>query len=117
MPEAPPLNKYDMKTWEWTVGREFYDHASERAAYLLEQGIELFNTPETAPAKLQAAIEAATWFEVCEAQDPDYATHNLKNLGTYSHSRGCQVGPSSWRARRVGWQVGWLAGWLACARS
>mmetsp|Transcript_72656 Transcript_72656/g.206890 ORF Transcript_72656/g.206890 Transcript_72656/m.206890 type:complete len:880 (-) Transcript_72656:73-2712(-) len=81
MPEAPPLEKYDMKTWEWTVGREFYDHAAERGAYLLEKGIELFNTPETAPAKMQAAVEAATWFEVCEAQDPDYATHNLKNLG------------------------------------
>ena len=32
----PPVDKYDEETWEWTVGKDYWDHRASSAAYKLE---------------------------------------------------------------------------------
>ena len=35
-PNGARQPKYGEDTWEWTIGREFYDHIADRGAFLLE---------------------------------------------------------------------------------
>ena len=35
-PDGARQPKYAEDTWEWTIGREFYDHIADRGAFLLE---------------------------------------------------------------------------------
>ena len=49
----PDDAQFSDETWEWTVGREFMDHAGEHAAYLLEQNLALDNLQEAFKAEAQ----------------------------------------------------------------
>jgi len=81
--------------WEWTVGREFFDHATDHAAHLLELTLA---QDENAPASNQAnnanqaslrmwrLLRAASWLELAVNLDPHLKTSALKNLGlAYMH--------------------------------
>ena len=73
-----PPALYTQETWEWTIGREVFDHVAERAAYILEAAIE---APETDPKRPRYLFEAAVWLEYCRAYDHDLPTHTVKNSG------------------------------------
>jgi len=68
---------YDEQTWEWTIQREVFDHAAERAAYILERAIDA----EPSPMRQRHLFEAAIWLEYCLAYDLNPPTSVAKNLG------------------------------------
>ena len=47
----PPLAKYGRGTWEWTIGREFFDHIADRGAFLLERAISVTEGKSDAEAR------------------------------------------------------------------
>ena len=74
--------KYSEETWEWTVGREFFDHSSEHAAYLLEKAID----SPAGDERLDRLLRAAAWLELSVNLDDGLKTSVLKNLGlAYMH--------------------------------
>jgi hypothetical protein len=36
LPVLPSVKKYNEETWEWTVGKDYWDHRATSAAYKLE---------------------------------------------------------------------------------
>ena len=103
----PDPAQFSEETWEWTVGREFSDHAMEHAAFLLEQNLAfdkfqgqgsedastLKNNNRRATTLAEAArqrvprlLAAARWFELVVNTDVALKTSTLKNLGiAYMH--------------------------------
>jgi len=55
LPHAGHEAKYSEGTWEWTIGREFVDHFSEHAAYLLEKTLASPTQEDGARRALPAA--------------------------------------------------------------
>ena len=80
----PPLAKYDERTWEWTLARDFFMQQGARATYLLEQTIQL-NSSLPLLAKSAALLEHV----IAEQQPFGKAflpVHTWKNLGlAYAH--------------------------------
>jgi len=77
-PPLPPESKYNEETWEWTIGREFFDHLGERGAYLLEGALAKGAGQK---GTLKAIIEAAWWIEHVVAMDKRHGFAHYKNLG------------------------------------
>lgn len=42
LPSLPSIEKYDEETWEWTVGKDYWDHRRDTAAYKVSYGSDLF---------------------------------------------------------------------------
>ena len=86
----PDTVKYDMSTWEWTVQREYWDHNTEHASYLLEVLLsKAISSHISEDDKIEKLREVAIIYEHliagdAYARDRDYAVH--KNLGlAYMH--------------------------------
>jgi hypothetical protein len=77
------------------VGREFFDHAADHAAHLLELTLAQDHPPPAAPEAEAAALSrlrtwrllrVAAWLELAVNLDPHLKTSVLKNLGlAYMH--------------------------------
>jgi len=96
----PNRLKYGTDTWEWTVGREFYDHLIERAAHLLDIAVKADGSErgngdtgrgsEAVQPLLRSLAEAAAWLELASANDEEGKEGSRpaikKNLGlAYMH--------------------------------
>lgn len=65
------------------MGREFFDHACEHAAHLLELTLSL---PTSDPRRAGRLLRAANWLELAANLDSGLKTSALKNLGlAYMH--------------------------------
>jgi len=78
-PSLPLEAKFGEDTWEWTVGREFYDHVAEHGAHILDLAVN-------GDFNLEDLLTAAQFMELAVAFDPHLKTATLKNLGlAYLH--------------------------------
>jgi len=85
-PDLPLEAKYGEDTWEWTVGREFYDHVAEHGAHLLDLALSESGGEVGGAPALDDLLTAAQWMEIAVAFDPHLKTSTLKNLGlAYLH--------------------------------
>lgn len=76
----PKLSQYGNDTWEWTIRREFYEHFTSRASYLLDLAV---SKDTSKSSKLQSIVEACAWLEVARTND-EIANNSpglWKNLG------------------------------------
>ena len=78
----PALSRYRNDTWEWTIRREFFDHFTARASYLLDLAI---SRDKSTSRKLKSIVEACAWLEVTRMNDEmsNMSPGLWKNLGWY----------------------------------
>ena len=93
LPKLPSTEKYDQETWEWTVGKDYWDHRATTATYLLDR---ITSEGECGPPcanqtfLLSSLVRCANELEDVIENDPAGAPSNVwKNLGI-SYSRVVQ---------------------------
>ena len=72
----PPLDMYNEETWEWTVGKDYWDNRALDAAYMLDMvtnpdtcGPDVCN-PDDRTRELDCLIESANSLEAVFESDP-----------------------------------------------
>jgi hypothetical protein len=77
LPALPSVEKYNEETWEWTVGKDYWDHRATSAAYKLEMvsspkncGPVCGESVEAKERELHLLIEAANSLEEFILKDP-----------------------------------------------
>jgi hypothetical protein len=81
----PPQDKYNEETWEWTVGKDYWDHRALSAAYKLEMVTDpkkCGSVCESKEKELQLLIQCANDLEESMDEDPVGPSPNVvKNAG------------------------------------
>ena len=77
LPVLPSVKKYNEETWEWTVGKDYWDHRATSAAYKLEMvtnpklcGPVCGTSDEAKERELKLLVEAANSLEEFILYDP-----------------------------------------------